>query len=130
VKYKGVGWCGTHYERHRVHGTTSGPTVTAEDRFWAKVKKDGPVPGYAPQLGGCWLWTGAKHALGYGQQRIDWRIVPAHRFSYELLVGPIPEGLQIDHLCRVPSCVRPSHLEPVTHRENGLRGIAARRGSG
>lgn len=86
---------------------------TAEERFWAKVEK---------QEGGCWLWTGAITSHGYGQFKVDGRLVGAHRFAYELLVGPIPLGLTLDHLCRIRHCVNPSHLEAVTNRENTLRG--------
>ncbi len=71
---------------------------------------------------GCWQWIGAKHSEGYGVIRADGRPAYAHRVAYELLVGPIPEGLDIDHLCRNRLCVNPTHLEPVTRRENLLRG--------
>lgn len=67
---------------------------------------------------GCWEWTGAKNAGGYGVCRGQ----QAHRASYELLVGPIPAGLQLDHLCRNRACVNPDHLEPVTRKVNILRG--------
>lgn len=70
---------------------------------------------------GCWEWTGVRTSDGYGQ--IYGRMQMAHRVMYELLVGPIPEGLELDHLCRNPWCVRPDHLEPVTTRENVLRGV-------
>lgn len=76
---------------------------------------------------GCWLWTAATRT-GYGTTHIgsrtsgDRRQVMVHRLTYELLVGPIPEGLDLDHLCRVRRCVNPFHLEPVTRRENLLRG--------
>lgn len=96
-----------------------------EERFWERVDKDGPVPEHRPKLGRCWLWTGAPTArggyglIGAGGTRNQ---VRAHRFSYELLVGPIPAGLEIDHLCRVHLCVRPTHLEAVTHAENVRRG--------
>lgn len=82
---------------------------------------------------GCWLWTGAKSRDGYGRIMLPdagvRRSRPAHRVGYETFVGPIPDGLQIDHLCRVRHCVNPAHLEPVTPRENTLRGDgpAARR---
>jgi hypothetical protein len=71
---------------------------------------------------GCWLWTAGKDRDGYA--RVGWqgRSVSAHRLTYCLLVGEIPTGLEIDHLCRVRHCVQPDHLEPVTHRENTLRG--------
>ncbi len=76
---------------------------------------------------GCWEWTGATSPTGYGHLPVrttvnEPREVLAHRFVYELLVGPIPDGLDIDHLCRNRACVRPSHLEPVPPRENILRG--------
>lgn len=101
---------------------------TTEERFWIKIDKNGPIPKTRPDLGPCWMWTAAKNQ-GYG---IFWNgehrdngsdiLVPAHRFSYELLVGSIPLNFHIDHLCRNPSCVNPAHLEPVTCRENLLRG--------
>ncbi len=72
---------------------------------------------------GCWMWTGAAIPLGYGQIHVDGKTAFAHRVSYELHVGPIPEGMPLDHLCRTPACVNPEHLEPVTHAENGRRGI-------
>jgi hypothetical protein len=72
---------------------------------------------------GCWLWTGSTHKQGYGQLFVDKKyITSAHRYSYELHKGPIPEGLEIDHLCRQRSCVNPAHLEAVTHAENIRRG--------
>lgn len=75
---------------------------------------------------GCWEWTASMNRLGYGQiwSMAARRPIPAHRAVYELLVGPIPEGLHIDHLCRNPSCVRPDHLEPVVQAENTRRGMA------
>jgi hypothetical protein len=93
------------------------PTSLA-DRLWSKVDI-----GNSPA--GCWIWTGAL-AWGYGRiGERSGRIVPAHRVMYELCIGPIPDGLQLDHLCREPGCVNPLHLEPVTTRENILRGIGA-----
>lgn len=71
---------------------------------------------------GCWLWHANKNAAGYGRFQLDGRGQPAHRVIYELLVGPIPAGLVLDHLCRVHACVNPAHLEPVSQRENLLRG--------
>lgn len=86
----------------------------AESRFWPRVNR----------TDGCWLWTGPK-ANGYGRLYVGGKrwAMQAHRFAYELLVGPIPPGWQIDHLCRNPVCVNPSHMEPVTSRENTLRGV-------
>lgn len=69
----------------------------------------------------CWLWTGCLTERGYGLFWLRGN-VRAHRFSYETFVGPIPDGLVIDHLCRTRACVNPDHLEPVTDRENVLRG--------
>jgi hypothetical protein len=89
-------------------------------RFWDKVKVDGGS--------GCWLWTAYTSRKGYGQLRLGSKDCLAHRVAYEALVGEIPEGLQCDHLCRIRRCVNPEHLEPVTSRENTLRGdtVAAR----
>jgi hypothetical protein len=70
---------------------------------------------------GCWHWTGAFFASGYGNIWIDEKPRRAHRAMYELLVGAIPDGLELDHTCGHKACVNPSHLEPVTHRENVLR---------
>lgn len=91
--------------------------MTAEERFWDKVAK----------TNGCWVWLAATNQFGYGRFYDGGRLVSAHRFSYELTHGPIPDDLTIDHLCRVPGCVRPDHLEAVTHRENVLRGNAVNR---
>jgi len=73
--------------------------------------------------GECWVWTGAK-SDGYGQVRLkgNARSGYVHRLVYEHYRGPVPDGLQIDHLCRNRACANPSHLEPVTQRENLLRG--------
>lgn len=71
---------------------------------------------------GCWLWTGARLASGYGSMRWQGKARVVHRVMYELEIGPIPGGLQIDHLCRVRPCCNPAHLEPVTHAENLRRG--------
>jgi hypothetical protein len=70
---------------------------------------------------GCWEWTGGIDAHGYGGVWLDGAVRKAHRVMYELLVSPIPAGLELDHLCRNPGCVRPAHLEPVTHAENMRR---------
>lgn len=98
-----------------------------EERFWEKVDKNGPVPDYAPELGPCWLWTGPCDGMGYGyisRGRRGEGNVKAHRLAYELLVGPIADGLEPDHLCRVHACVNPRHVEPVTHAENMRRSLS------
>lgn len=77
---------------------------------------------------GCWLWTGTLSMKGYGRFNVtDRNNAAAHRFAYESFVGPIPDGLEIDHLCSVRRCVNPAHLEPVTHAENLRRGAERRR---
>ena len=82
------------------------------DRFWEKVER----------TEGCWIWKASLNTYGYGQFFHDGSPRKAHRLSYEWANGPIPAGLEIDHLCRTRACVNPDHLEPVTHRENLLRG--------
>lgn len=79
--------------------------------------------------GGCWHWTGSLDRDGYGRMRVDGRRQYVHRIAYEALRGRIPDGLEIDHLCRVRACANPDHLEPVPHRVNVLRGesFAARK---
>jgi HNH endonuclease len=124
------GWCPMHWRRWRMNGD---PLIVRLDRspdwtvrFWAKVDKDSP--------GGCWLWTARCNDDGYGQFTVPGGGQQlSHRLAFTLLVGPIPEGHVIDHVkvngCTSKACVKPiadehgpAHLEPVTHRENVLRG--------
>ncbi|MGJ5736690.1 HNH endonuclease [Streptomyces caniscabiei] len=103
------------------------PSVPETDlaRFFSKVDKDGPIPKHRIELGPCWLWKACKDSSGYGSFRYQGRTTSAHRFSYVVLAGgTIPDGLQLDHLCRTRHCVRPDHLEPVTPQENILRSEA------
>lgn len=81
--------------------------------------------GYIMRSNGCWDWVGTKHPGGYGQFRRHGRMQRAHRVLYEDIVGKIPDGLTLDHLCRNRGCVNPAHMEPVTRRENILRGDGA-----
>ena len=82
------------------------------DGFWAKTR----------MTNSCWNWLGAINPKGYGEYYNDKKVVKAHRYSYELFEGKIPNGLQIDHLCRNRKCVNPNHLQIVTNKENVLRG--------
>ncbi len=97
-------------------GPNSKPTI---ERFWEKV---------AVQPSGCWQWLGALSGIGahdaggYAQLRKKGKTLYAHRYAYLALHGPIDDGMHLDHLCRNRSCVNPLHLEPVTCRENLLRG--------
>lgn len=107
--------CRIHYVRNKRYGDPLGsaprrmPTPDW-DRFWAKVVK----------TDGCWGWTAATTSDGRGRfnLRNPARTRYAYGIAYEWLVGPVPEGLELDHLCRNPNCVNPAHLEPVTHQEN------------
>jgi hypothetical protein len=92
--------------------------IPLEERFWPKVDRRGPNE--------CWPWLACVLGTGYGQISAGSReegMLLAHRVAYTLLVGPIPDGLELDHLCRNRGCVNPAHLEPVTRQENVLRGI-------
>lgn len=87
--------------------------MTVEERFWAKVDK----------RGNCWMWTAKTDRKGYGMfYPGNPEYMAAHRFAWQLRNGPIPTGLQIDHLCRVHGCVNPDHMRLVTPRENTLCG--------
>lgn len=118
------GWCNPHYQRWLKHGDPLAPVIrknwvrpgqlSVEERFWRLVDKSGAH----------WLWRGYINPKGYGQfqpKRGESGGGGAHRFAYQLLVGPIPAELQLDHLCRVRHCVWPIHLEVVTYLENQMR---------
>jgi hypothetical protein len=98
-----------------VHWTPIQEAQFAEN-FWAKVRK----------TDGCWEWTGGCHELGYGRCWYKLRVVPAHVASYLIAGKTIKDGEEIDHLCRNPKCVRPDHLEAVSHTINVQRGDAAK----
>jgi hypothetical protein len=73
---------------------------------------------------GCWIWNGGHFSGGYGSFRLDGRAQYVHVLLWEAINGPVPEGLELDHLCRTPACCNPKHLEPVTHKINALRGVS------
>lgn len=121
------GLCGMHAERLRHNGDPNVVQLVMGDpegRFWANVDKQSGLP--------CWLWTAWTNEGGYGQFSLKGpQKTAAHRYSYELHKGPIPEGLTIDHVydwgCRNRHCVNPDHLEAVTQAENNRRARAVRR---
>lgn len=119
-------------ERPRKHGRYCNPCYshvargqfsrkTPLERFWEKVDKDGPIPTFRPELGPCWVWRGSL-SNGYGHLNALGRYWTAHRFAVSMLVAPVPDGMDVDHLCRVPRCVRIDHLEVVTRAVNAQRG--------
>jgi HNH endonuclease len=108
------GLCGMHYDRQRRTGALDlAPRTSFEDRLWQRVEK---------RPDGCWVWVAALNGSGYGVVGRDSKVYRVHRIVYELLVRSIPDGLDLDHLCRNRACCNPAHLEPVTNRENWLRG--------
>ena len=123
-KLYGRGYCAPHWKRWYKTGDPQAHipighrySQTPEQRFWSKVNKDGPTPGHRPELGQCWLWD-ASTWEGYGVFRAGKNMTRSHIWAWEAENGPTPEGLELDHLCRTTQCVRPSHLEAVTHAEN------------
>lgn len=94
------------------------PKPSRDEAFWQRV-----IEG----TGGCWLWTGPLTRGDYGTfMAPNGKMTRVHRYAYEVMVGPIPEGLELDHLCRVRLCVNPAHLDPVTHAVNVVRAYAVR----
>ena len=82
--------------------------LTLPERFWSKVDKSGE----------CWTWSGSTMRRGYGRIQIGGRVQLAHRVSYELTIGPIPNGMVIDHVCHQPACVKPQHLRVCSQKQN------------
>ncbi len=95
----------------------------SEPKMLTPKRKAKLLSRYHQLANGCWQWDGNKTS-GYGRIMVGRRHIKAHRFFYESLVGPIPDGMVIDHLCRNHSCVNPDHLEVVTTKENILRGMS------
>jgi hypothetical protein len=104
-------------EAHAVATDLVGLLAVSARRFWLRAE---------PQASGCWMWTGATKQ-GYGAVTIGGRRSQyAHRVAFEMINGPIPDGMHIDHLCRNKLCIRPGHLEAVTQAENNARAVAWR----
>ncbi len=108
------GYCRLHYARLMKSGD---PLVGGK-----RTRAEQFASSYDVDANGCWIWNRSLVTNGYAAFW-DGGIVTGHRWSYENFIGPIPAGLQLDHLCRVRSCVNPDHLEPVTLAENVLRGV-------
>lgn len=99
-----------HYERVRRLGSIDlPPAPTDAERFWTRVVKSD----------GCWLWTGDRNDLGYGYFRVVGKRWRAHRYMLAVILGQPIDGLEVDHRCHNASCVRPEHLQAVTHQANG-----------
>lgn len=102
------GWCFRHYDReHAKPDFKKLPPKTTEERFWSYVEKTET----------CWNWAGSKLKTGYGALGVE-GTKRVHRYAYELLVGPIPRGMHIDHTCFNRLCVNPDHLRAVTQKQN------------
>lgn len=116
------GWCPAHYRKWRLHGDPLGGRnhYPFPESLLRRLRFMPPTA----MPTGCIEFTGGTDDKGYGQMKRDGRDCRAHRVAYEWLVGPIPDGLQLDHLCMVRACVNPAHLEPVTNEENQRRAAA------
>ena len=117
-------WCLPHYKRWIRNGDPEAGRRPPVSDWMELVRRDGPLPRWAPFLGPCWIWLGGTNAGGYGRVNPGGGDCMVHRLSYEQFIGAIPGGLELDHLCRVRLCCNPAHLEPVTHQENDLRGLS------
>lgn len=116
--YEARGYCNMHYLRLRHRGDVSDVVIDVDALFWSRVNKHGPVNAYRPELGPCWLWTGYQFK-GRGRFQVGGLML-----AYHYPVGRPPRGRDWDHLCCVPLCVRPEHLELVTRSENVKREAA------
>lgn len=118
--------CGLHYQRAARGNPLAGPSrngsrgASLRDRLEARIDRDNAE--------GHWLWTGYRMPNGYGKFTVagSGKCWLAHRLAWELLRGPIPDGMTLDHLCRVRHCVNPDHLEPVLFAVNVQRGVPFR----
>lgn len=113
-------YCTKHYQRWRKHGDPERVEIISSRGGF--TRDDRVSQGCVKVASGCWEWQGNTDEDGYGQVFWEGKSYRAHRFSYETYVGPIPDGLVLDHLCRNHGCVNPEHVEPVTQRVNVMRG--------
>lgn len=121
---KARGWCNRHYLRWWSHGDPIAPTLPLGPSKGIRDEYGIPLAAWDDVLKdetGCWLWQ-RQLTRGYGRIWIDGENIGVHVYFYRCLAGDIPEGLVLDHLCRVRNCVNPEHLEPVPNGENVLRG--------
>ncbi|WP_181272833.1 HNH endonuclease signature motif containing protein [Brevibacterium oceani] len=115
-KRTGRGLCPMHYRRAKIAGEFMPGPIPPGTRFWAKVDKSSD----------CWEWTGGVTGSGYGYfSPARSKMVRAHRYSFELAYGTIPEGTEIDHTCDSRTCVNPEHLRAISHKQNGEHRVSS-----
>lgn len=118
---RALNYCNAHYKKFKIYGDPMGGKPSLAERFWAKVKKGD----------GCWEWQASLTGSGYGQFSIGYGLSMrgAHRMSYELAYGDIPQGMDIDHVCHNKICVRPDHLRVATRKQNMEHRMGAQKNS-